>query len=74
MMPAGHSLEAVTEKDELVSILVLLDDACRLILSQQEGANRPMFQSLFFWMMPAGHNLANGGSSPDAGFNPCSSG
>ncbi len=79
MMPAGYTKVPFLGKEREVSILVLLDDACRpveapmkngvgvkvSILVLLDDACRlfhqsirlflfPEFQSLFFWMMPAG--------------------
>ena len=43
-----------------VSILVLLDDAYRLLALDIFLFQEPEFQSLFFWMMPTGMVLVAG--------------
>ena len=53
-MPTGLGGELQASDPEAVSILVLLDDAYRLLPSLSSFLKHSLFQSLFFWMMPTG--------------------
>ena len=54
MMPTGATDTWMSHQEQIVSILVLLDDAYRLVVITSKGNYIPWFQSLFFWMMPTG--------------------
>ena len=54
MMPTGQRLKGRGFGGEVVSILVLLDDAYRHWGCTPTSLANSLFQSLFFWMMPTG--------------------
>ena len=60
MMPTGYVRYGKYGKNCGVSILVLLDDAYRLIVRYDDDSGIKQFQSLFFWMMPTGLRAEQG--------------